>query len=126
MVIFGKKHVLRRFGKISYVGGHESYSSEDSEINADVQPVTRNNTMTEAGAELSSRVKAWTDIELMPCDPDKGVKGDWLYHQERWYQCVSSVNDNNTMLSHWTSEFEMVSDTELPALLTPPVIGKGG
>jgi len=126
VVIFGKKYVLRRFGEISYVGGHETYSSEDLEIIADVQPVTRNNSMTEAGAEFSSRVKTWTDAELTPCDPDKGVKGDWLYHQGKWYQCVSSVNDNNTILSHWTSEFEQVSDTEPPTLLKSPATVKGG
>lgn len=126
MVIFKREHVLRHFGELGYKFGHETCPYTDSFFESDVQPVTRGNTMTEAGAELSSRIKSWSDTELTPCDPEAKAKGDWLFFRGSWYQCVSSVKDDNTILSHWTSEFELVSESEPALLREPPTITKGG
>ncbi|MCD8397537.1 MAG: hypothetical protein LUD12_10240 [Lachnospiraceae bacterium] len=48
-----------------------------------------------------------TDI-LVAANQDAGVKGDLLYYHGDWYECVSAVEWDHTILNHWNYKFSLV------------------
>lgn len=124
MVFFRNPYVLRHFGDTENVRGREKYRFDERVIEADIQTSTRNNTMNTEGANLTSRIKVWTDEQLTPTDEDSGQLGDWIYYSGRWFQCISSLFAGNTLISHWVSEFDIAPLSD-PKSKTPPSIVPG-
>ena len=54
-----------------------------------------------------------------------GCRGDWLFYRGNmdpvghWYECVSSLGWDHTMLAHCRSEFVQVADSESYGLEPP-------
>lgn len=126
MVFFRNPYVLRHFGDAEIVRGREKYTFEEDIIQADIQTSTRNNTMDIEGADLTSRIKMWTDEQITPTDEDSGQLGDWIYYSGRWFQCISSLFAGNTLISHWVSEFDIVPLTDPKAEILPSVVPSRG
>ncbi|MGL5433805.1 MAG: hypothetical protein ACRDBO_00210 [Lachnospiraceae bacterium] len=121
MVIFQTEYALRHFGEIKNVRGREKYSYDEQHILADIQTLTRNNSMDVEGANLGQRIQMWSDMEITPTDEAKEQLGDWIFYEERWFQCISSVWSGNTFLGHWVSEFDLVPLTDPKAEIPPSV-----
>lgn len=122
MVFFRNSYVLRHFADTENVRGREKYCYDESIVQADIQTSTRNNTMDTEGANLTSRIKVWTDEQLTPTDEDSGQLGDWIYYSGRWFQCISSLLAGNTLISHWVSEFDLVPLTDPKSEIPPSVV----
>lgn len=122
MVFFRSPYVLRHFGDIENVRGREKYCYEESIVQADIQTSTRNNTMNTEGANLTSRIKVWTDEQLTPTDEGSEQLGDWIYYSGRWFQCISSLFACNTLISHWVSEFDIVPLSDPKSTIPPSVV----
>ena len=73
------------------------------------------------GLRQTKRLKAWGAVKLTAGDQQTGQFGDWLYYDGRWYECVSCVTWNHTILGHYRSEFCLVDGSVAKKNLEPPV-----
>lgn len=121
-MLFYKKYVLRRFQPTVYIGGHSTSSYTNKALQADVQTLQNASTTAESGADGKQRIKVFSKEKIQLADSEKGVRADWLYFQEKWFEAVSCRLSENTLLKHYTSEFEEIQKTEFTDYLKAPVI----
>ena len=111
MVIFSKKHILRKF-EMTLDRGRESLSYKDCTIQGDVQNPSDQSSKEPSGSRREPRIKAWTDIPITPDDQLTGKHADWIWYDEKWWKCVNCRYSGNTLLSHYVSEFVRVPENE--------------
>lgn len=121
-MLFYKQYVLRRFEPSVYSVGHSTSKYTDKALPADVQTLQNIATTGEGGAYSKQRLKVFSKEKIQIADKTNGVRADWLYFQEKWFEAVSCRLSENTMLKHYTSEFEEILNGEIPGYLKPPVI----
>ena len=121
-MLFYKEYVLRRFQPSVYVKGHSTSSFADKPLHADIQTLQNSSTTSERGAESKQRIKVFSKEKIQLADRDNGIRADWVYFQEKWFEAVSCRLSENTLLKHYTSEFEEVLPAELSVYLKGPVI----
>lgn len=109
ITIFNRTYTVRRFGEQTVVRGYVTTSHEDFTVSLDVYP-SGSETM-QALPEGERRVRrleaAGSDI-LHAANQDTGEKGDLLYYHGEWYECISAVLWDHTMLNHWNYVFVLV------------------
>ena len=103
--LWKKNHLIRRFGEPVAVEGYVAEDYEDIIIKADVQTTSRMTNTETFGERSFQQVKMFSDFEINVSDDNTGVRGDWLWFQNKWFQCTSSRLSENTFLKHWTSTF---------------------
>lgn len=113
--LWKKKHILRRFRDPEVLGGYETHDYDDMIIQSDVQTTDNYATMGEDGDEPRQSLKMFSDCEICVADTTKGILGDQLWFQGKWFECRSSVLSENTFLRHYTSTF-----VECPVQNDPP------
>lgn len=123
-MLFYKEYVLRRFQPSVYVKGHSLSSYDDKPLHADIQTLQNTSTTSESGAEAKQRIKVFSKEQIQIADKKKGIRADWVYFQGKWFEAVSCRLSENTLLKHYTSEFEEILDGEISEYLKPPVINK--
>ena len=121
-MLFYKRYVLRRFEPSVYSEGHSSSKYADRPLQADIQTLQNNATTGESGASSKQRIKVFSKEKIQIADQPNGVRADWLYFQDKWFEAVSCRLSENTLLKHYTSEFEEILNGERPGYLKPPVI----
>lgn len=95
---------------------------KDFKVRLDVQPLGSDDVkMLPEGARRDKRLKAFGSVELTPADQLKQQRGDWMYYRGKWYVCLSCILRDHTVVGHYRSEFEIISEAERPANLVPPV-----
>ena len=113
--IFRRAFVVRRFGE--------------------VQPLSKDELQAlPEGENTVKRMKAFGDLVFHTADRSAGRRADWLFYQGRmdpeghWYECVSSLGWDHTMVGHCRSEFVQVSAAEANRMPRPEIRadGKGG
>ena len=122
MSLFYKPYVLRRFHPSVIVKGHSTSKYDDSTFLADVQTLQNTSSTTDSGAESKQRLKVFSKEQIQIADKPKGIRADWLYFQGKWFEAVACRLSENTLLKHYTSEFEEIPNSEQPGYLQPPVI----
>ena len=122
MSLFYKPYVLRRFKPSVYVRGHSTSTYNDKPLHADIQTLQNTSTTSDNGAESKQRIKVFSKKQIQVADKKNGVRADWIYFQEKWFEAVSCRLSENTLLKHYTSEFEEVLNGERPEYMKPPVI----
>ena len=117
--IFRRTFTLRRFSAMEDVNGYAVSSYADEVTTLDVQPLSSEELQAlPEGERAVKRMKAFGDTVLTAADEETETRGDWLFYQGRmdpeghWYQCVSSVGWDHTLIGHCRSEFVQVSETE--------------
>lgn len=129
--IFRRSFVIRRFGEEDNVDGYgiSKYSDEVTSLN--VQPLSADELQAlPEGENRVKRMKAFGDLVFTTADPSTGRRGDWLYYQGKmdpeghWYQCVSSLGWDHTLLGHCRSEFVLVSESEAKKVGPPTKTGR--
>ena len=117
--IFRRGFVVRRFGEEEIVNGYGVAHYEDEIASLNVQPLTTDELHAlPEGERRVKRMKAFGDLVFTPADQSTGRRGDWLFYKGamdptgHWYECVSSLGWDHTMLHHCRSEFVMVAESE--------------
>lgn len=112
--IFRRLYTIRRFGKTEIVDGYQCSGYEDTETFLNVQPLSKDELMAlPEGERRTKRIKAYGDFTFTTADQSSGKRGDWLLYYGHWYECVSSIGWDHTILSHCKSEFVEVSEAEI-------------
>ena len=133
MGIFRRAFVIRRFGAENIVNGYGIAQYRDEIATLNVQPLSKDElSALPSGVNRVKRMKAFGDLVFTTADQTAGKRGDWLWYQGKmdpeghWYECVSSLGWDHTMLGHCRSEFVLVSDTESKRMPKPSIKANGG
>jgi hypothetical protein len=111
MNIFRKLYTLRRFGEQTIADGHASAPHTDISVMLNVQPLNSDELQTlSEGERVVKRIKAFGDRQVSTANQYTGTPGDWLFYSGHWYECVSSVRWDHTMLAHYRSEFVLAPE----------------
>ena len=102
MNIFKQMYTVRRYKGTSW--GHGTSETAYT----DVQAKTRRNQDDSSGRSTMGVLTVYSDVQLLPTEPDDQTTGDRLFYMGKWYACKSSIYWGNTILKHWISEFEAV------------------
>ncbi len=111
ITLFNKKYWARRFSDTQIVKGHQTSGYEDFVVSLNVHPM--GNDAIQAlpeGERLIKRLEAEGTDVLRSADQDSGVKGDLLYYRGKWYECVSAVEWDHTILSHINYQFTVAPE----------------
>lgn len=104
---------MRRFGKEEIADGYGRASYEDFDAALNVQPLSADELQAlPEGERRVKRLKAYGDLIFTTADQSSGRRGDWLLYYDHWYECVSSLGWDHTLLSHCKSEFVEVPEDE--------------
>ena len=110
ITIFNRKHWVRRFGEQVNVKGFLKTTYQDMVVSIHVHPVgaTTLQALPE-GERMLERLEGHNcDTELYCANQSTGQKADLLYYHGNWYQCVSAVLWDHTILNHWNYQFTRV------------------
>jgi len=117
--IFRREFVIRRFGEEHIIGGYGTAQYKDEITSLNVQPLSKDELHAlPEGERRVKRMKAFGDMVLTAADQSTGQRGDWLFYQGNmdmeghWYECVSSIGWDHSMLNHCRSEFVQVSESD--------------
>ena len=92
----------------------ESYN--DIIILMDVQTTKKGHVTDESGDYTLQRLKAFSDDEVMTASEAEKQRADCLWFQGKWFECVSSILSENTVLKHYTSEWIQCLNQEEPPI----------
>lgn len=126
--IFNKDYWLRRSGAPKNVKGYITSSYEDYVVSLNVHPLSSDQMQAlPEGQRKVKRLEAHGDAVLTVADESTHRKGDLLYYQGNWYECVSAQGwDHTELLSHLNYQFVLVpSDASGAYDLAPPNLGPG-
>ena len=116
--LWRKKHIIRRFsGCIEVRDGYaipESYN--DMIMLMDVQTTKKGHITDENGDYTLQRLKSFSDDEVMTASETEKRRADCLWFQGKWFECVSSILSENTVLRHYTSEWIQCLNQEEPPI----------
>ncbi len=109
IAIFNREYWVRRFGEQKVVKGYLTSTHEDFKASLDVHPAS-NDTLQALpeGERKIKRLEGHGTAVLVASNSDAGTKGDLLYYRDEWYECVSAVYYEHTLLSHWNYQFTLV------------------
>lgn len=127
LTIFRREFVVRRFGEEEIIDGYGTSPYKDTVEVLNVQPLSADELQAlPEGERKAKRMKAFSDFVFSTADQSTGRRGDWLFYRGNmdpvghWYECVSSLGWDHTMLAHCRSEFVQVAESESYGL-EPPV-----
>ena len=130
--IFKRSFVIRRFGEERLIDGYGVAPFSDMVAHLNVQPLSKDEIQAlPEGEQRVKRMKAFGDLVFTTADQSTGRRGDWLFYQGKmdpeghWYECVSSLGWDHTMLSHCRSEFVIVSEAEARRVPRPKIVPDG-
>ena len=116
MAIFGmfrREFIIRRFGDDEVIDGYSYTTYKDGTAKLNVQPMSSDAVSAlPEGERRVKRLKAYGDLLFTAADQTTGRRGDWLLYYGHWYECVSSLGWDHTILTHCKSEFVEVAETE--------------
>ena len=113
ITIFRRTFTIRRFGEDELIDGYAHTTYEDTETQLNVQPLSADELLAlPEGERRTKRLKAYGDLVFTTADQSTGRRGDWLLYDGHWYECVSSLYWDHTLLTHCKSEFVEVAAAE--------------
>lgn len=125
--LFNRKYWVRRFGETKIVKGFITATHRD--IVADIHVHASGNETQQVQPEGTRKLRHLEGhgmVPLVASDSNTGVKGDLLWYDEEWYECVSSVLYKTTLLGHYNYLFVLVpndgsseADTQNPPTTEP-------
>ena len=119
MVLFGKKQVIRRFGRMEVIDGYQNCTSRDIPLFMDVQEETDSGTLEESGKHRRTELKVFCNVEFIVADKENRQNADWLWVNGKWYECTSCIPYKNTLLKHYEAKFSLLPEQSPP----PEVFG---
>lgn len=111
--LFNRKYTIRRFSEQKNVRGYFISPFEDFTVSMDVSPSGTDSMKSQPeGQNVVSYLDGWGETELRTSDIRAGTRGDMLWYDDDWYECVSCRKWNHTLLSHFNYHFAMVPRSE--------------
>lgn len=110
ITLFNRPYWIRRFGEQKIIAGYLTSGYEDFSASLHIHPGTSQQQPLPEGERRIRRLDGHGNIELIPADHEAGVKGDLLLYDGRWYECVSCVRWDHTVLNHWNYSFVQVPE----------------
>ena len=108
--IWKKQYVLRRYKKQKNKKGYYSRGYTETTVMLDVQTVNASATLTAEGKRPTKAIRAFGTFPIKAADIKSGTQGDRLFFEGEWYECTSCVHREHTPLTHYRSEFTLVSE----------------
>lgn len=120
--LFNKLYWIRRFGEQKNIKGYMTSDHHDFGASLNVHPLSTDSMQAlPEGQRKVKRLEAHSTVVLVVADEKKNRKGDLLYYQGDWYECVSSQLWDHTILSHLNYQFVLVPDDAAGSIdLEPP------
>ena len=116
--LFKKSYTVRRHEAQTIIRGHTASPFRDVILQLNVQPLAPDELMAlPEGERTVKRLKSFGPDRLASSDEAEGIPGDRLFYKGRWYECMSSVEWDHTMLGHYRSEFTILPQR---AQMPPP------
>lgn len=121
ITVFNREYWIRRFEAMQETRGYMYAPHKDFVASLHVHPGQDSVSAQPEGARKITRLEGHGNQALQTANQKTGVKGDLLYYQGDWYECVSCVMWDHTMLSHYNYQFSLVpSDASGNNDLDPP------
>lgn len=109
--LFRHNYTIRRHKEQKIIDGYAYAQYEDFEVALNVQPQSSDSISANAeGERRVKRLKAYGDFEFTAADQTRGQRGDFLLYKGVWYECMSALDWDHTILCHNKAEF-----VEIPA-----------
>lgn len=114
-------YTMRRYNKQKNRKGYTTRGYTDTTVQLNVQTITDTQTsVTAEGKRKSARIKSYGSFPFRVNDVKNGIQADRLFFNGNWYECESSVFWEHTPLSHYRSQFVLVSEAVDQSDLQPP------
>lgn len=121
--LFNRDYLIRRFSEQHEVKGYLVSDYRDFYVSLHVHP--SGGEQPQANPEGIRKVKRLeahgSDEKLLAANPATNQKGDFLYFDGDWYECISAQEWDHTILSHVNYTFVLIppdaagsSDTDQP------------
>lgn len=122
--MFRRKYTVRHFESGEIIDGYAHTYFNDERLMLNVQPLSSDTLEAlPEGERRVKRLKAYGDEILTAADQRSGKRGDWLMYGGSWYECVSSLYYDHTILHHCKSEFVEVAAAETQPYMTEASCG---
>ncbi|GHU52688.1 hypothetical protein AGMMS49975_09010 [Clostridia bacterium] len=123
--IFRRPYTIRRRGEQTIVKGYAVSPSLEFIARLNIQPLSVNELQNlPEGERTIKRVKSFSADALISADEHTQTPGDLLFYDGAWYECKTCVHWLHTPLTHYESEFVVLSDQSKELL--PCAGGDGG
>lgn len=121
ITIFNREYTVRRFGEQKTIRGYVATDYTDFTVSLHVHAGSENIQAVPEGERKVRRLEAHGTDVLRAADHNGGTKGDLLYYNGDWYECVSAVLWDHTLLNHYNYSFVVVPrDAAGTTDLAPP------
>jgi len=121
--LFKKPYTIRRHGEQTVTDGYAWYPYTDIITRLNVQPQAPNEfDAAPEGDRTIKRLKSWGPAQLTSANEYTGQPGDYLFYKGIWYECLSSVEWDHTMLRHFQSDFTALPAEKQPDPPSPPEV----
>ena len=108
--IFNRTYKRRRFGEQKVVKGYFTGGYTDDEISIHLHYGTDSVQANAEGARRVVKLEGHGEVKLRTADQKEGTKGDLVFFDDRWFECVSCTKYDHTILSHYNYSFVLVPD----------------
>lgn len=118
--IWKRPYTLRRYKKQKNRRGYFGRGYTETTVMLNVQTVNANAVVTKEGKRPTKSIKAFGSFPIKAADVKTATQGDRLFFEGEWYECTSCVHKEHTPLTHYLSQFTLVSEAIPEEDLTPP------
>lgn len=106
--IFNKPYTVRRFGEQKIIKGYATCEHEDITVHIHVHPGSDQVKANPQGITRAKRLEGHGSVELFTANEQTNRQGDLLNYNGEWYECVSCVFWDHTLLKHYNYQFALV------------------
>lgn len=125
ITLFNRLYWIRRFGVQRNVKGYMVSGHEDFAASLHVHP-SGTDTMQALpeGQRKVKRIEGHGMEPLLAADEKTNRKGDMIWYRDDWYECVSSMLYDHTILSHYNYQFVLVPHDASSSIDVEPPVGE--
>ena len=110
ITLFNKKYWIRRFGEQVIVRGLVKTGHTDFVASLHVHPAGSDQEQANPeGQRRVKRLEGHASCRLVVANEAQSTKGDLLYYDGEWYECISAQHWDHTILTHTNYQFVLVA-----------------
>ena len=123
ITLFNRLYWIRRFGKQRNVKGNMVSAQKDFGASLHIHPTGSDQMQAlPEGKRKMKRIEGHGMEPLLVADEKENRKGDMLWYRGDWYECVSSMLYDHTILNHYNYQFVLAPHDASGSIdLEPPV-----
>ena len=123
ITLFNRLYWIRRFGEQRNVKGYMVSGHKDFGASLHINPTGSDQMQAlPEGQRKMKRIEGHGIEPLLVADEKENRKGDMLWYRGDWYECVSSMLYDHTILNHYNYQFVLTPHDASGSIdLEPPV-----